>query len=234
MKKLLLPMLAAGLGVGTLIAAEPKSAAPAAASEQDKVSYIIGYNIGSGMARDGIQITATEFLDGLKAAMAKKPSKISQQDMQATMQAFQQKMMAKQQAAQAAAGAGQQKAGAAFLAANKKKEGVKTTASGLQYKILKAGTGATPKLTDTVTAHYRGTLISGKEFDSSYKRGQPAPFPVNGVIKGWVEALQLMKVGAKWQLYIPSELAYGARGAGQDIPPHSTLIFDIELLKIGR
>ena len=230
MKKLLFPALAAGLSAGTLTAVEPKSAAPA--SEQDKVSYIIGYNIGSGMARDGIKITSKEFLAGLEAALAKKPSKISPQDAQATMQAFQQKMMAQQQAKQSAAGAEQQKEGVAFLAANKKKKGVKTTASGLQYKIIKAGTGRTPKATDKVTTHYRGTLINGNEFDSSYKRGQPATFPVNGVIKGWIEALQLMKEGGKWQLYIPSDLAYGARGAGANIPPHSTLIFEIELLKI--
>jgi FKBP-type peptidyl-prolyl cis-trans isomerase FklB len=122
--------------------------------------------------------------------------------------------------------------GEKFLADNKKKEGIKTTASGLQYKVIKDGTGKTPKATDTVSTHYRGTLISGKEFDSSYKRGEPAEFPVNGVIKGWTEALQLMKEGAKWQLFIPSELAYGERGAGQDIGPNSTLIFDIELLSV--
>jgi len=123
-------------------------------------------------------------------------------------------------------------AGKAFLEANKAAEGVQVTASGLQYKVLQAGTGATPKLSDTVTTHYAGTLLSGKEFDSSYRRGEPASFPVQGVIAGWTEALQLMTVGSKWRLYIPSELAYGERGAGQDIEPHSTLVFDIELLAI--
>jgi len=119
------------------------------------------------------------------------------------------------------------------LAANKAKPGVTVLPSGLQYKVLTAGTGPKPKATDEVTVHYRGTLITGTEFDSSYKRRQPATFPVNGVIQGWVEALQLMPTGSKWELTIPSELGYGARGAGRDIPPHATLIFEVELLKIG-
>lgn len=123
--------------------------------------------------------------------------------------------------------------GKKFLADNAKKAGVKTTASGLQYEVINSGGGATPKLTDQVTTHYRGTLINGKQFDSSYDRGEPATFPVNGVIKGWTEALQMMKEGDKWRLYIPYNLAYGERGAGQDIPPYSTLIFDIELLKVN-
>ena len=123
--------------------------------------------------------------------------------------------------------------GKKFLAENAKKPGIKTTASGLQYEVISSGTGATPKLTDQVTTHYRGTLINGKQFDSSYDRGEPATFPVNGVIKGWTEALQLMKEGDKWRLYIPYNLAYGERGAGQDIPPYSALIFDIELLKVN-
>ena len=126
------------------------------------------------------------------------------------------------------------KTGAAFLAANKSKPGVTTLPSGLQYKVLTAGTGPKPTASDTVTVNYRGTLISGKEFDSSYKRGQPATFPVGGVIKGWTEALQLMPVGSKWQLFIPADLAYGDRGAGGDIGPGETLIFEVELLSIGE
>jgi len=122
--------------------------------------------------------------------------------------------------------------GEAFLAANKTKEGVMTTPSGLQYKILKAGTGPKPAATDTVVCNYRGTLLNGTEFDSSYKRGQPLTFPVNGVIKGWTEALQLMPVGSKWQLFIPAQLAYGERGAGADIGPNATLIFEVELVSI--
>jgi FKBP-type peptidyl-prolyl cis-trans isomerase FklB len=124
------------------------------------------------------------------------------------------------------------KAGEEFLAKNKSNEGIVTTASGLQYKVLVAGTGAKPKATDTVDCHYEGRLIDGTVFDSSYRRGQSAQFPVNGVIPGWVEALQLMPVGSKWQLYIPSELAYGEYGAGETIEPNSTLIFDVELLGI--
>jgi len=125
-----------------------------------------------------------------------------------------------------------QQKGEAFLKENATKEGVKTLPSGLQYKEIKAGTGKTPKATDTVSVHYRGTLINGKEFDSSYKRGEPAEFPVNRVIPGWTEALQLMKEGSKWMLYIPSKLAYGERGAGGDIGPNETLIFEVELLKV--
>ncbi len=123
--------------------------------------------------------------------------------------------------------------GKKFLTENQKKKGITTTASGLQYEVIKPGSGATPKLTDKVTTHYKGTLINGQEFDSSYKRGEPATFPVNGVIKGWTEALQLMKEGDKWRLYIPYDLAYGERGAGKDIPPFATLIFDIELIKVN-
>ena len=130
------------------------------------------------------------------------------------------------------AGAAGVKEGKGFLDANKKKEGVVTLPSGLQYKVLKAGTGAIPKATDTVKTHYRGTLVNGTEFDSSYKRNEPAEFPVGGVIKGWTEALQLMKAGSKWQLFIPSELAYGENGMGGDIPPNAVLTFDIELLEI--
>jgi FKBP-type peptidyl-prolyl cis-trans isomerase FklB len=133
-----------------------------------------------------------------------------------------------------AAGEASRKEGEAFLAANKTKEGVKTLPDGLQYKILKQGTGVQPTADDTVSVNYRGTLIDGKEFDSSYKRGEPATFPVGGVIKGWTEALQMMPVGSKWELYIPADLAYGDRGAGADIPPGATLIFEVELLSIGE
>ena len=140
--------------------------------------------------------------------------------------------MAKQAAAKKEQGEKNETQGKKFLEENKKKEGWKTTASGLQYKVLKEGKGAAPKETDTVKVNYRGTTIDGTEFDSSYKRGQPATFPVNRVIKGWTEALQLMKPGAKYQLAIPSDLAYGERGAGSDIGPNSTLLFDVELLEI--
>ena len=174
--------------------------------------------------------------DALAAAMkdifAGAKPQLTDEEVQQVMQDFQKKMMAKQMAAREEGLAKNKGEGEKFLAENKKKEGVKTTASGLQYKVIKDGTGKTPKATDTVKTHYRGTLINGTEFDSSYKRGEPAEFPVNGVIKGWTEALQLMKEGAKWQLFIPSNLAYGERGAGQAIGPNATLIFDIELLDI--
>jgi FKBP-type peptidyl-prolyl cis-trans isomerase FklB len=144
------------------------------------------------------------------------------------MAVFQKEMMAKQQAMADK----NKKEGEAFLAENKKKEGVKTLPSGVQYKVIKAGTGKKPKLTDTVTVHYRGTLIDGTEFDSSYKRGQPASFQVSGVIPGWTEALQLMGEGAKWQLFVPSNLAYGERGTGGPIGPNATLIFEVELISV--
>ncbi len=214
--------------------ADANPATAALKTAKDKVSYIIGFNIGSGMKRDGLDIDVNKLAAGLSTALSGGNSQLPEAEVQAVMQAFQQEMQAKQQARQATVGAEETKIGQAFLAANKSKPGVKTTASGLQYQVIKAGTGKTPKLTDTVTTNYRGTLINGKEFDSSYKRGQPASFPVNGVIPGWTEALQLMKEGATWKLFIPSNLAYGPRGAGQDIPPNSALIFDIELIKIGK
>jgi FKBP-type peptidyl-prolyl cis-trans isomerase FklB len=145
---------------------------------------------------------------------------------------FQTEMHQKQQEKMQQAGATNKKEGDAFLAANKSKEGVVTLPSGLQYKILTAGTGPKPKSSDSVVCNYKGTLIDGKEFDSSYKRGQPATFPVAGVIKGWTEALQLMPVGSKWQLFVPSDLAYAERGSGPDIGPNATLIFEVELLSI--
>jgi FKBP-type peptidyl-prolyl cis-trans isomerase FklB len=148
------------------------------------------------------------------------------------MAAFQKEMMAKQQELAKRLGEKNKKEGEAFLSENRKKEGIKALPSGLQYKVVKAGTGKKPKSTDTVTTHYRGTLIDGTEFDSSYRRGQPASFPVSGVIPGWTEALQLMEEGAKWQLFIPPNLAYGERGAGSQIGPNATLIFEIELISI--
>jgi len=157
---------------------------------------------------------------------------MTEQEIQETLKTFQQEMAAKQAEKTKQLAEINKKEGEAFLAENKKKEGVKTLPSGLQYKILTEGSGKTPKETDTVTTHYRGTLIDGTEFDSSFKRGQPASFTVNGVIKGWTEALQLMKEGSKWQLFIPSDLAYGDRGAGGQIGPHATLIFEVELISI--
>jgi FKBP-type peptidyl-prolyl cis-trans isomerase FklB len=157
---------------------------------------------------------------------------LTKEDREKTLQAFQKEMMEKQIAASKEAATKNAGEGEKFLAENKKKDGVKTTASGLQYKVLKEGSGASPKETDTVVTNYKGTLLDGTEFDSSYKRNEPASFPVNRVIKGWTEALQLMKPGAKYQLFIPASLAYGERGAGQLIGPNATLIFEVELLSI--
>ncbi len=201
-------------------------------TDKDKASYSIGINLGSQLAQSKDELALDKIILGLNDAFAGKSPKISMDEMRKVMAEFQQKLTAKAQAKRDAIANTNQKAGAEFLAANKKKKGVKTTKSGLQYKVIKSGKGATPKDTDTVVTHYRGTLINGKVFDSSYKRGTPATFPVNGVIKGWTEALQMMKVGDKWQLFIPANLAYGERGAGKSIGPNETLIFDIELLEI--
>jgi len=190
-------------------------------NQKEKVSYIIGMDIGSNMKRQSIDVDPNIFAKGIKDALSGEKPLLTEQEIQETMMAFQKEMMEKQK-----------KRGEVFLAENKNKEGVKTLPSGLQYKVIKAGTGKIPKLNDTVTTHYRGTLIDGTEFDSSYKRGQPVSFPVSGVIPGWTEALQLMQEGAKWQLFIPSNLAYGERGAGGIIGPNATLIFEIELISI--
>jgi FKBP-type peptidyl-prolyl cis-trans isomerase FklB len=198
-------------------------------NQKDKISYIIGMDIGTNLKKQSIDIDSNILAKGVKDALAGTKPLLTEQEIQETMMAFQKEMMAKQEEI----GKKNKKEGETFLAENKKKEGVKTLPSGLQYKVIKAGTGKKPKLSDTVTAHYRGTLIDGTEFDSSYKRGQPATFPVSGgMIPGWTEALQLMEEGAKWQLFIPSNLAYGEKGAGRDIGPNATLIFEIELVSI--
>jgi len=194
---------------------------------KDKVSYSIGLNIGFNLKKQNVSINPDTFALGVKDALAGKPQ-MTEEQVKETMTAFEKEMIDKQKSAGVKNGADGEK----FLAENKKKEGVKTTASGLQYKVIKEGTGAQPKETDTVVANYRGTLIDGTEFDSSYKRGQPATFPVSGVIKGWTEALQMMKVGSKYQLFIPASLAYGERAMGADIGPNSTLIFEVELVGI--
>jgi FKBP-type peptidyl-prolyl cis-trans isomerase FklB len=192
---------------------------------KDKASYAIGLNVGFNMKRQNVDLNQDAFVAGMKDALSGREPVMSQQEVRDTMVAFEKDMQEKKIAA------GQKNAAEAqkFLADNKSKEGVKTTSSGLQYKVLKEGTGPQPKNTDTVTVNYRGTLTDGTEFDSSYKRGQPATFPVAGVIKGWTEALQLMKVGSKYQLFIPPDLGYGPSGQGA-IPPNAVLIFEVELL----
>ncbi|PVY40210.1 FKBP-type peptidyl-prolyl cis-trans isomerase N-terminal domain-containing protein [Pontibacter virosus] len=197
-------------------------------TQQEKISYIIGRDMAANLKKQGIDIEAESFLKGLKEVIAGQPSTLSDQEIQMAMMALQQEMQQKQ----GAKGGENQKAGEAFLAENKNKEGVKTLPSGLQYQVLEEGTGKSPAASDKVTTHYHGTLIDGTVFDSSYERGQPATFPVNGVIAGWTEALQLMKEGAKWRLFIPSQLAYGSQGAGDAIGPNTTLIFDVELISV--
>jgi len=201
-------------------------------NQKDKVSYIIGMEIGKNFKKQSIDIDPDILTKGIKDAISGGKPLLTEQEIQENMVTFQKEMMAKQEELAKKLGENNKKEGEAFLAENKKKDGVKTLPSGLQYKVVKAGTGKKPKLTDTVTTQYRGTLIDGTEFDSSYRRGQPVSFQVTGVIPGWTEALQLMEEGAKWQLFIPPNLAYGERGAGRDIGPNATLIFEIELVSI--
>ena len=195
---------------------------------KDKVSYSIGLDLGFNFKKQNLELNTDALLAGVKDALGGKQPLLSESEVKETMTALTKQLEEKQKAV-----AEQNvKDGEKFLAANKTKEGVKTTASGLQNKVIKEGTGPQPKVTDSVVANYRGTLINGTEFDSSYKRGQPATFPLSGVIKGWTEGLQLMKVGSKYQLFIPANLAYGDRAMGADIAPNSTLIFEIELVGI--
>jgi FKBP-type peptidyl-prolyl cis-trans isomerase len=202
-------------------------------TDQQKVSYIIGRQIGGDFRNQGIEIEFDQFFQGVRSAFLAEESEVSNEDMERVMSVFQKEMQAKAQEMSAQVGSENQTVGAAFLEENKAVEGTVVTDSGLQYRVLKSGTGATPALTSTVETHYEGTLIDGTIFDSSYQRGETISFPVNGVIPGWTEALQLMKEGDVWELAIPSELAYGAQGAGGAIAPHSTLKFKIELIKVS-
>jgi len=199
---------------------------------KEKQSYSIGADIGSKLKSQSIDIDTDLFSQGLKDAFSGGKLLLTEQEMKDTLTALQKELMEKQAERNKQLGEKNKKEGEAFLSENKKKEGVKTLPSGLQYKVIKEGTGKTPKAEDTVVTNYRGTLIDGTEFDSSLKRGQPATFPVKGVIPGWTEALQLMKEGSKWELFIPSNLAYGERGAGGVIGPNATLIFEIELISV--
>lgn len=199
---------------------------------EDQVSYCIGFQIGENLKMQDIELNLEVFNQGFKHGVEGTPA-ISPEEMAQIMSKFQTEMQAKlqqkrQQQAQSNADDAKK-----FLEENKSKEGIVVTDSGLQYKIITAGSGDSPKASDKVKVHYRGRLIDGTEFDSSYKRGTPAEFPVNGVIKGWTEALQLMKPGGKWELYIPPELAYAERGAGNSIPPNALLIFEVELLEVA-
>jgi FKBP-type peptidyl-prolyl cis-trans isomerase FklB len=199
---------------------------------KDKQSYAVGLNAGMRMKQMPIDLDPRLVAQGLKDAMSGAKPAMTDDEAKAVLTDLQGELQKKQEAMMAQMGSANKKEGEAFLAANKSKDGVVTLPSGLQYKVLTKGSGPKPTAGDTVVCNYRGTLINGKEFDSSYKRGQPASFPVAGVIKGWTEALQLMPVGSKWELFVPADLAYGERGAGPDIGPGSTLIFEVELISI--
>src|SRR5438094_5312827 len=200
---------------------------PQLKDQKDKVSYSIGMNIGANLVKQKVDINPDILAAGIKDILAGKPQ-LTPDQVKEVMAQFEKDMEAKQKQA----GEKNKTEGAKFLEDNKKKPDVKTTASGLQYKVIKEVTGEKPKATDSVSVNYRGTLIDGTEFDSSYKRGQPATFPLNGVIKGWTEGLQLMKQGGKYQFFVPSNLAYGERAVGPDIAPNATLIFEVELLDV--
>ncbi len=205
--------------------------APALKTEKEKLSYAMGMDLGAQLKSNSVDIDAGLFAEGLKAALAGAKTRLTDAEAKAVITQLQMAMVSKQAAAAKAAGDKNKAEGEAFLAANKAKPGVVALPSGLQYKVVTTGTGKKPLATDTVVCQYRGTLINGTEFDSSYKSGQPATFPLNKVIKGWTEVLQLMPVGSKWQVFIPPALAYGERGSGV-IGPNATLIFEIELVAI--
>ena len=202
-------------------------------TQMEKVSYIIGRQIGSDFKTQGIDVNADIFMESFKAALNGEDSKISLEDQQVVMAQFQTEMQAKAMEKAQELGAENLKIGNEYLENNKAQDGVKVTESGLQYKVMTEGTGATPTAESTVEVHYEGKLIDGTVFDSSYQRGQTTSFPVGGVIAGWTEALQLMKEGDVWELTIPAALAYGSQGAGAQIGPNSTLIFKVELIKVS-
>ena len=220
--------------VEKVVAVQPeKQKEPLFETEMDKVSYAIGAQLVQDFKRRKIEIKIESFIRGLRDATEGKKLVLTEEQMKQVMTSFSQRMMAKRKELQKVDAAKNLVAGKAFLAANGKKEGVKVLPSGLQYKILKEGTGKSPTAEDKVKIHYQGTLIDGTEFDSSYKTGKPAEYPVKNFIKGWTEALQLMKEGAKWELYIPPDLAYGERG-NRNIPGNCTLIFQVELIEIVK
>ena len=209
---------------GTSTAADSKPS-----SEKEKFSYTIGFQIGQGFKRDGLEVDTKSMSQAISDVMNNKKPQLSPDEMRAAMEGAQKKLAAARKVKADKAKA----TGDKYLAANSKKDGVITRESGLQYKVVTTGKGKQPKATDSITAHYKGTLINGNEFDSSYRRGEPATFNVGQVIAGWKEILPLMKEGDKWQVFIPSNLAYGERGQGATIGPNETLIFDIELIKVN-
>ncbi len=217
---------------GALLVAGSQLQASSLKTSQDKLSYAMGAELGKGFKTHKVSVNTKLFSQGMQDALSGKKAQLTDKQIQQTLAKFQQQQMAKMEAAMKKVAATSAKVSAAFLQANKKKAGVKTLAGGLQYKIITAGKGASPTKGDKVTVDYEGKLISGKVFDSSYKRGKPATFAVNAVIPGWSEALQKMKPGAIWELYIPSSLAYGAQGMGGVIPGNSALIFKVHLISV--
>jgi len=228
MKRALLSILLAGSLIVPAFAADRIKVE----TEKEKISYSIGFNVGSNLKNQSIDVKLDVFLRGVKDALTSGDTLIPTREMREVLTAFNKKQKGEREMRQKEASAKNKVAGDRFLAENKGKPGVITLKSGLQYKVITQGKGPKPTDTDTVRTHYRGTLLNGTEFDSSYARGKPAEFPVKGVIKGWTEALQLMNVGSKWELYIPANLAYGDRGAGAKIGPGATLVFEIELLGV--
>jgi len=206
--------------------------APELKNDKEKISYSIGMGLGGDLKRGSIDVDPDLLAKGLKDSYRGGKTLLTEDEARQAFMTFQKALMAKQAEAWKKRGVKNKAEGEKFLAENAKRAGVKTLPSGLQYKEITPGKGKSPKPTDTVTTHYKGTLIDGTEFDSSYKRGEPATFQVSGVIAGWTEALQLMKEGAKWQLFVPSNLAYGERGAGREIGPNAALIFEVELISV--
>jgi FKBP-type peptidyl-prolyl cis-trans isomerase FklB len=206
--------------------------APELKNDKEKISYSIGMDIGGNLKRGSVEIDPDLLAKGLKDSYGGGKTVLTEEEARKAIADFQKTLMAKQAETMQKLSEKNKADGEKFLAENAKKEGVKSLPSGLQYKEIAPGTGKSPKSTDTVSTHYKGTLIDGTEFDSSYKRGEPVTFPVSGVIAGWTEALQLMKEGAKWQLFVPSNLAYAERGAGREIGPNATLIFEVELISV--
>jgi len=201
-------------------------------TQMQKASYGVGLNIGRNFREEFPEVDIDAMVQGFRDALSGVKPALDDKELGQVMTAFQQEMTTKRTERMTAAAQKNKKEGDAFLAENTKKQGVVTLPSGLQYKVLKTGAGPIPKQNDTVRCHYQGTLVGGKEFESSYKRGEPIEFTFGQVIRGWAEALQLMSVGSKWELYVPSNLAYGEQGRGADIGPNATLIFEVELLGI--
>jgi FKBP-type peptidyl-prolyl cis-trans isomerase FklB len=228
MRKTLLTVPLLGLAYGVCLAAEAEKPT----TENDKISYSVGYRLGGDFKRQQVEMNPDFLLKGIEDAANGGAPLLTEEEMRAVMMSVATRVKAAQMEALKKQGEENRKAGEAFLAQNARKQGVTTLPSGLQYKVIATGAGKSPQKSDKVTVNYRGTLIDGTEFDSSYSRNQPASFGVGQVIPGWTEALQLMKEGDKWEIYIPSKLGYGERGAGGKIPPNSALIFEVELISV--